>query len=61
MNRPTPPCQRRNLFQEGQIPVGTALRLCVALGQIFVELGLGLFLGFRLINVGRSQYAREHF
>ena len=57
MGRPIEPRQRRNLLQEGQIPVRTALRLSVALGQF----GLGLFLGFRLINVGRSQYAREHF
>ena len=57
MNRPIEPCQRRNLLQEGQIPVGRALRLSVALGQVFVELGLG----FRLVNMGRSQYAREHF
>ena len=53
------PCQRRDLFQEGQIPVGTALR--VALGQILIQFGFGFFLGFRLINVRRSQYAREHF
>ena len=57
MSRPIEPRQRGNLFQEGQIPVGTAFLLRVALGQIFVELGLG----FLLINVGRSQYAREHF
>ena len=57
MNRPIEPRQRRNLLQEGQIPARTALRLSVALGQVFVELGLGLF----LVYVGRSQYAREHF
>ena len=57
MNRPIEPRQHRDLLQEGQIPVRTALRLGVALGQVFVELGLG----FRLINVGRSQYARAHF
>ena len=61
MGRPTPPRQRRNLLQEGQTPVGRAFCLGTALGQAFVELGLGLGLGFRLINVGRSQYAREHF
>ena len=48
MNRPIEPRQRRNLLQEGQIPARTALRLSVALGQIFIQLGLG----FRLINVG---------
>ena len=59
MSRPIEPRQRRNLLQEGQIPARarTALRLSVALGQIFLQFGLG----FRLINVGRSQYAREHF
>ena len=61
MGRPIEPRQRGNLLQEGQIPVRTALRLGIALGQVFVELGLDLFLGFRLINVGRSQYAREPF
>ena len=55
MGRPIEPRQRRNLLQEGQIPVRTALRLRVALGQIFIQFGL------RLIDVGRSQYAREHF
>ena len=57
MGRPIEPRQRRDLLQERQIPVRTALRLSVAFGQVFIELGLG----FRLINVGRSQYAREHF
>ena len=57
MNRPIEPRQHRDLLQEGQIPARAALRLSVALGQVFIELGLG----FRLINVGRSQYAREHF
>ena len=61
MGRPIEPRQRRNLLQEGQIPVSTALRSRLSLGQIFIQFGLGLFLGFRLINVGRSQYAREHF
>ena len=61
MGRPIEPRQRRNLLQEGQTPVRTALRLSVALGQIFIQFGLGFFLGFRLINVGRSQYAREQF
>ena len=51
MGRPIEPRQRGNLLQEGQIPTRTALR----------QFGLGLFLGFRLINVGRSQYAREQF
>ena len=59
MGRPIEPRQLGNLLQERQIPVGTALRLCVALGQIFVQFGLGFFLSFHLINVGRSQYARE--
>lgn len=57
MGRPIEPRQRRNLLHEGQSPVRAALRLSVALGQIFIQFGLG----FRLINVGRSQYAREHF
>ena len=61
MNRPIEPRQHRDLLQEGQIPVRTALRLGVALGQVFVELGLGFFLSFDLVYVGRSQYAREHF
>ena len=61
MGRPIEPRQRGNLLHEGQIPVSTALRLSVALGQIFIQFGLGFFLGFRLINVGSSQYAREHF
>lgn len=56
MGRPIEPRQRRNLLQEGQIPVRAALRLSVALGQIFIQFGLGS----RLINVGRSQYARAH-
>ena len=60
MSRPIEPRQRRDLLQERRIPVGRALGLGIALGQVFVELGLGFFLGFRLINVGRSQYAREH-
>ena len=57
MGRPAPPRQRRNLLQEGQIPARAALRLKATLGQIFIQFGLG----FRLINVGRSQYSREHF
>ena len=61
MGRPIEPRQRRNLLQEGQIPVRAALRLSVALGQIFLQFGLGFFLGFRLANVGRSQYSREQF
>ena len=61
MGRPIEPRQRRNLLQERRIPVGRAFCLGIALDQVFVELGLGLGLGFRLINVGRSQYAREHF
>ena len=61
MGRPIEPRQRRNLLQEGQIPVRTALRLSVALGQVFIELGLGFFLSFDLVYVGRSQYAREQF
>ena len=52
MGRPIEPRQRRNLLQEGQIPVRTSLRLSVALAPIFIQFGLGLFLGFRLINVG---------
>lgn len=55
MGRPTPPRQRGNLLQEGQIPVGRDFRWGIALGQVFVELGLGFFLSFDLINVGRSQ------
>ena len=43
MNRPIEPRQRGNLLQEGQIPVGRAFRLGIALGQVFVELGLGFF------------------
>ena len=54
MGRPIEPRQRRNLLQEGKIPVVRAFRLGIALGQVFVELGLGFFLGFRLVNVGRS-------
>lgn len=54
MGRPIEPRQRRNLLQEGQTPVRSGGD---ALGQIFIQFGLG----FRLINVGRSQYAREHF
>ena len=61
MGRPIEPRQRGNLLQERQIQVGRAFRLGIALGQVFIELGLGLFLGFRLINVGCSQYAREQF
>ena len=57
MNRPIEPRQHRDLLQEGQIPARTAFRLSVALGQVFVELGLGFF----LVYVGRSQYAREQF
>ena len=61
MSRPIEPRQHRDLLQERQIPVGRAFRLSVALGQIFIQFGLGFFLGFRLINMGRSQYAREQF
>ena len=61
MNRPIEPRQRRNLLRERQIPARAALRLSVALGQIFIELGLGFFLSFDLVYVGRSQYAREQF
>ena len=57
MGRPIEPRQHRDLLQERQIPVGRAFRLGIALGQVFIQFGLG----FRLINVGRSQYAREHF
>ena len=57
MNRPIEPRQHRDLLQERQIPVGRAFRLGIALGQIFTQFGLG----FRLINVRRSQYAREQF
>ena len=52
MGRPIEPRQRRNLLQEGQIPVGRAFRLGIALGQVFVELGLGFFLSFDLVYVG---------
>ena len=61
MNRPIEPRQHRDLLQERQIPVGRAFCLGIALGQVFVQFGLGFFLGFRLINVGRSQYAIEQF
>ena len=57
MSRPIEPRQHRDLLQERQIPVRSALRLSVALGQIFIQFDLG----FRLINVGRSQYTREQF
>ena len=57
MGRPIEPRQRRNLLQEGQIPARTAPRLSVALGQIFIQFGLG----FRLINVRRTGNAREQF
>ena len=53
MNRPIEPRQHRDLLQEGQTPVGRAFRLGIALGQVFIELGL--------VYVGRSQYAREQF
>lgn len=52
MGRPIEPRQRGNLLQEGQIPVRTAFRLGIALGQVFVELGLGFFLSFDLVYVG---------
>lgn len=55
MNRPIEPRQHRDLLQERQIPVGQVF-VELGLGQIFIQFGLG----FRLINVGRSQYAREH-
>ena len=61
MSRPIEPRQHRDLLQERQIPVGRTFLLGTAFGQIFIQFGFGLFLGFRLINVGRSQYAREHF
>ena len=61
MSRPIEPRQHRDLLQERQIPVGRALGLGIAFGQVFVELGLGFFLSFDLVYVGRSQYAREHF
>ena len=61
MSRPIEPRQHRDLLQERQIPVGRALGLGIALGQVFVELSLGFFLSFDLVYVGRSQYAREHF
>ena len=61
MDRPIEPRQHRDLLQGRQIPARTALRLCVALGQVFVQFGLGLLLSFGLVYVGRSQYAREHF
>ena len=53
MGRPIEPRQHRDLLQEGQIPVRTALRLSVALGQTFIQFGL--------VYGGRSQYAREQF
>ena len=54
MNRPIEPRQHRDLLQEGQTPVRAG---GIALGQVFVELGLG----FRLSNVRRTGNAREHF
>ena len=60
MGRPIEPRQRRNLLQEGQIPVGRAFRLGIALGQVFVELGLGFFLSFDLVYVGVPS-TPEHF
>ena len=54
MNRPIEPRQHRDLLQEGQTPVRAG---GIALGPIFIQFGLG----FRRINVGRSQYAIEHF
>ena len=50
MGRPIEPRQHRDLLQERQIPVGRAFRLGIALGQVFIELGL--------VYVGRSQYPR---
>ena len=41
MSRPIEPRQHRDLLQERQIPVGRALGLGIAFGQVFVELGLG--------------------
>ena len=61
MSRPIEPRQHRDLLQERQIPVGRAFRLGIAFGQVFIELGLGFFLSFDLVYVGRSQYAREQF
>ena len=62
MNRPTQPRQHRNLFQEGQIPVGTAFLLRVALGRAFcLGIALGFFLSFDLVYVGRTGNAREQF
>ena len=52
MNRPIEPRQHRDLLQEGQIPVRAALRLGIALGQVFVELGLGFFSAFVLLMRG---------
>ena len=52
MNRPIEPRQRGDLLQEGQIPVGRAFRLCIALGQVFVELGLGFFSALTLFMWG---------
>ena len=57
MSRPIEPRQHRDSLQERRIPVGRALGLGTAFGQVLVELGLGFF----LVYVGRSQYAREHF
>ena len=61
MSRPIEPRQHRDSLQERRISVGRAIGLGTAFGQVLVELGLGLGLGFFLINVGRSQYAIEHF
>ena len=54
MNRPIEPRQHRDLLQEGQTPVRAG---GIALGPVFVELGLG----FRLSNVRRTGNAREQF
>ena len=55
MSRPIEPRQHRDSLQERRIPVGRALGSGIALGQVFVELGLGFFLSFDLVYVGRSQ------
>ena len=64
MDRPVEPRQHRDLFQEGQIPVGTAFLLGIALGRAFclgIALGLGFFPSFDLVYVGRTGNAREQF
>ena len=61
MSRPTPPRQHRDSLQERRIPVGRALGSGIALGQVFVELGLGLFFGFSLVYGGAFPVGQRAF